>query len=435
MSIIVIFAAVLMVVLLFIGTPVPIALGFAGMTGLYALVGDGALLVAAKVFFDTLNDFILLAIPLFILMGTVLAKGGVGEKLYKLFDVFLRGIPGGVGIATICTCAVLAAMCGTSVAIAAMVGSFAISNLLKYGYSFPLSMGICVAGGALGILIPPSVPMIVYSAFCQESAGQLFMAGVVPGVLAVLLFSLYIAWSYLRQPNRVKVESTTWNEKMIALKEGVWAALIPVGIMVPLYAGIATPTEIAALGVLWSFIVSVYIYRNITYKDIIPILKEGLNGTVMVTFIICGAMLFGNAVTQLGLGRAISEFFVGSGLSSWVFIIITMFIMLALGCFLEGASIMLIMIPVILPTLLGYQLNLIWYAVIMVINIEVGLLTPPVGLNLYAVDGVAKGLGFPSTISIVIRGTWPFMALYVLCLILVAVFPQLATWIPNNMLR
>ena len=153
---IIIAAVVLMVILLFIGTPVPVALGLAGMLGLYALTGEGALLVSAKVMFDTLNDFILLAVPLFILMGTILGKGGVGEKLYHLFDAFLRQIPGGVGIATILTCAVLAAMCGTSVAIAAMVGAFAITNLTKYGYSFSLALGIVAGGGALGILIPPA---------------------------------------------------------------------------------------------------------------------------------------------------------------------------------------------------------------------------------------------------------------------------------------
>jgi len=428
-------AAILMVFLLFIGTPVTIALGVAGMTGLYALTGSGALTAAAKVTFDTMNDFVLLAVPLFILMGTVLSKGGVGEKLYKLFDAFLRQIPGGVGIATIFTCAVLAAMCGTSVAIAAMVGSFAIANLMKYGYSFHLALGICVAGGALGILIPPSVPMIVFSAFTQESAGKLFMAGIVPGVLAVIIFSIYVALTYYRQPDRKRVSPATWGERRDALKDGIWAALIPVGIMVPLYIGIATPTEIAAIGVVWSLFVSIFIYRTIKFKDILPILQESLSGIVMITFIICGAMLFGNAVTQLGLGRQISEFFMSNGFPSWIFIIITMFIMLLMGCFLEGASIMLIVLPVILPSLIGYQINLIWYAVLMVINIEVALLTPPVGLNIYAVDGVAKGLGYPSNLGIVIRGSWPFMVLYVLVMLSTIFFPALATWIPSQMLK
>ena len=188
MTSLILLAVILLIVLLLIGTPVPVALGFAGLIGLCALSGEGAIVVAAKVMFDTVNDFIFLAIPLFILMGTILGRGKIGEKLYYLFDVFLRQIPGGVGIATILTCAVLAAMIGTSVAIAAMAGSFALSNLMKYGYSFHLSLGITVAGGALGILIPPSLPMILYGAFTQESTGRLFIAGVIPGILAVILF-------------------------------------------------------------------------------------------------------------------------------------------------------------------------------------------------------------------------------------------------------
>ncbi len=432
---IVIIAAIILVVLLFIGTPVPVALGIGGIMGLYALSGNAAFLVATKVTFDTMNDFILLAVPLFILMGTVLSKGGVGEKLYNFFDVFFRAIPGGVGIATVLTCAVLAAMCGTSVAIAAMVGSFAIGNLMKCGYKFSLAMGICVGGGALGILIPPSCPMILFGSFASESTGQLFMAGVIPGIIAVVIFCIYVAVSFYRQPDRKKVVSATWAEKWQAVKEGIWAAIIPVGIIVPLYTGLATPTEIAGLGVLWSFIVGIFIYRTIRLQDIIPILREALSGTVMITFIICGAMLFGNAVTQLGLAQNISDFFVSSGFPAWGFILVSMLIILIMGAFLEGVSIMLIMIPILLPALSSYHINLIWYAVLMVINIEVALLTPPVGLNIYAVDGVAKGLGFPSTLATVIKGSWPFMVMYLLVLIMVAFFPQLALWMPSHMMK
>ncbi len=435
MTSLILLTVILLIVLLFIGTPVPVALGFAGLIGLYALSGEGALVVAAKVMFDTVNDFIFLAIPLFILMGTILGKGKIGEKLYYLFDVFLRQIPGGVGIATILTCAVLAAMIGTSVAIAAMVGSFAISNLMKYGYSFHLSLGITVAGGALGILIPPSVPMIMYGAFTQESTGRLFMAGVVPGILAVILFSIYVAWEYVRSPNKQKVVAATWSERWVAFKEGIWALIIPIGVIVPLYTGLATVTEIAALGVLWSFLIGIFIYRTIKIKDIIPILREAINNSVMVMFIICGAILFGNAVTQFGLGSAVNSFFVSNGFSPGVFMVITMVIMFIMGMFLEGASIMMIMIPILLPTLIGYKMDLIWYAVLMVINIEVGLLSPPVGLNLYAVDSVAKGLGFPSTLGAVIRGSWPFMVLYVLVLIIVGFVPSLALWLPSHLMK
>ena len=427
-----IISAILMVVMLFIGTPVAVSLGMGGMLGCYLFFGSSSFTIAAQIMGSSLESFILLAIPLFITMGVILAKSKVGEKLYDLFDVYLRHIPGGVGIATLFTCAVLAAMCGTSVAIAAMVGAFAFSNLKKYGYSLPLSLGIVAGGGALGILIPPSVPMIIYSSFSDESTGKLFISGIIPGLIAVSLFSIYTVIAYSRGKERIMAKKATWGERIKATKKGIWALLVPVGIIVPLYAGWATPTETAAIGILWALIVGLFIYKEITFKDIFPILEEGVLSSVMVLFIICGAMVFGNAATQIGLSEMISSM-ATSSLSPISFIIITILVLLVMGMFLEGASIMLIVLPIFLPTLMGFNVNLIWYAVILVIGIEVGLLTPPVGLNLYAVDGIAKSLGYPSNLTVAIKGTLPFMLLYLATQILVLIFPQLALWLPSMM--
>ncbi|RLC36395.1 MAG: C4-dicarboxylate ABC transporter permease, partial [Candidatus Nealsonbacteria bacterium] len=317
-----IISAILMVVMLFIGTPVAVSLGMGGMLGCYLFFGSSSFTIAAQIMGSSLESFILLAIPLFITMGVILAKSKVGEKLYDLFDVYLRHIPGGVGVATLFTCAVLAAMCGTSVAIAAMVGAFAFSNLKKYGYSLPLSLGIVAGGGALGILIPPSVPMIIYSSFSDESTGKLFISGIIPGLIAVSLFSIYTVIAYSRGKERIMAKKATWGERIKATKKGIWALLVPVGIIVPLYAGWATPTETAAIGILWALIVGLFIYKEITFKDIFPILEEGVLSSVMVLFIICGAMVFGNAATQIGLSEMISSM-ATSSLSPISFIIIT----------------------------------------------------------------------------------------------------------------
>jgi len=427
-----IISAILMVVMLFMGVPVAVSLGMGGMLGCYLYFGSSSFTIAAQVMGSTAESFILLAIPLFITMGIILAKSKVGEKLYGLFDVYLRHIPGGVGVATLFTCAVLAAMCGTSVAIAAMVGAFAFSNLKKYGYSLPLSMGIVAGGGALGILIPPSVPMIIYSAFSEESTGKLFISGIIPGLIAVILFSIYTAIAYSRGKERIMAKKATWGERMKATKEGIWALLVPLGIIIPLYAGWATPTETAAIGILWALIVGLFIYKEITFKDLFPILEGGVLSSVMVLFIICGAMVFGNAATQIGLSAMIETFAVSS-LSPMAFIIFAIVIILIMGMFLEGASIQLITLPIFLPALIGLKVNLIWFAVISVIGIETGLLTPPVGLNLYAVDGIAKNLGYPSNMMVAIKGTLPFMLLYLLTQILVLIFPQLALWLPLMM--
>lgn len=427
-----ILSGILMVVMLFIGVPVAVSLGVGGMLGCYFYFGSSAFTIGAQIMSSSLESFILLAVPLFITMGVILAKSKVGEKLYDLFDVYLRHIPGGVGVATLFTCAVLAAMCGTSVAIAAMVGAFAFSNLKKYGYSLPLSMGIVAGGGALGILIPPSVPMILYSSFSEQSTGKLFISGIIPGLVAVSLFSTYTVIAYSRGKERIMAKKTTWGERIKATKKGIWGLLVPVGIIIPLYAGWATPTETAAIGILWALVVGLFIYKEITFKDIFPILEEGVLSSVMVLFIICGAMVFGNAATQIGLSEMIKSFAVSS-LSPITFIIITIIIVIIMGMFLEGASIMLIVLPIFLPALMGFGVNLFWYAVILVIGIEVALLTPPVGLNLYAVDGIAKSLGYRSNLTIAIKGTFPFMLLYLVAQILVLIFPQLALWLPSMM--
>jgi len=415
MGIHVLLSLIILIVLLFTGAPVFMAMSIAGLIGIYPLFGSTSLIIASKVFLDTPNSFILLAVPLFILMGVILARGGIGEKLYAVFDTFLRHIPGGIGMATILTCAVLAAMCGTSVAIAAMVGAFAFTNLKKYGYSLPLSLGIVAAGGALGILIPPSVPMIIYSSFSGESTGKLFMAGVVPGIITVILFCSYVAWAYRKQGGNKVAKPASWGERWQSLKTG-WA----------------TPTETAALGILWALIVGIFIYRTIKWKDVMPLLKEGLSSSAMIMVIICGAMVLGNTVTQIGLSKAMADFF-ANNFSPGTFVASTILIMLFMGCFLEGASIMMISLPIFIATLRVYNLNLIWYAVIMVMSIEIGMLTPPVGLNIFAIDGVAKQLGLPSTLGIAIKGSVMFMILYLVSMILVVLMPQLALWIPLRM--
>ncbi len=424
-----------MVVLLFSGITTGLALTLGGMLGLLLLYGvQGAAITVPQVLFDALNDFVLIAIPLFVMMGVILAKGGIGGRLYDLFDALLRHIPGGVGMATILTCMVLAAMCGTSSAISAMVGAFALTNMRRLGYSLPLSIGAVVGGGALGILIPPSVSMIIFGAITGESVGKLFMAGILPGLIAVGFFCVYMFFAFRKEQAKglsTVAPPATRSEKWQALKRGYWGILIPAVIIGLLYGGVATPTEIAALGCILSLIVSMFVYRTIPLKKTLQVLKEGTNGAVMIMFIICGAILFANVVTQLGLPSMIASVYAGHSLP--FFIVTTMLMLLAAGCFLEGASMMLIFLPILFPTVLEYGYSLIVYAVIMTINMECAFLTPPVGLNLYAVDGIAKAQGLPSTVGIAIKGSWPYVVMYLAVLVLVIAFPQIALFLPTHM--
>lgn len=421
-----------MVILLFAGVPIALSLAIGGLIGLYLTFGGSALISVAQTMTGTMNSFLLLGVPLFVLMGVILGKSEIGSKIYKVFDAFLRHIPGGIAIATIITCAILSAMIGTSVAVAAMVGSFALTNLTKYGYDLPLSLGIIAAGGALGILIPPSVPMIIYAAISMESAGKLFVAGVLPGFILVALFSIYVVIISILDKNTQKASKASWKARWNVLKEGIWALIIPLGVVVPLYLGLATPTEVAVIGVIWSLIVGIFIYKTIGLRDLPGIFKDGLDSSVMVLFIICGALVFGNAATQLGLPEIITNITTGFG-NAVYFVCATILIMLILGMFVEGASILLICLPIFLPTLNILHVDLIWYAVIMVMSIEMALLTPPVGLNIYAVHGVAASMGLNSTLNMAIKGTIPFMGIYFIALLLFLFFPQLTLWLPKLM--
>ncbi|BBO81012.1 hypothetical protein DSCO28_15780 [Desulfosarcina ovata subsp. sediminis] len=421
-----------MLLLLFSGTPIAISLVTGGLTGLYLTFGESGLIAVAQTMTATMDSFLLLAVPLFILMGVILGKSEIGARIFKVFDVFLRHMPGGVAVATVITCAILSSMIGTSVAVAAMVASFALKNLSRYGYRTSVSLGILAAGGALGILIPPSVPMIVYAAISMESAGELFVSGILPGILLIVMFSIYLVVISATDQSTVKAAKASWHERWHALKEGIWALVIPFAVIIPLYLGMATPTEVAVIGVVWSLFVGCFVYRSIGLKDLLPIFSEGLNTSVMVLFVICGAMVFGNAVTQLGLPELIMDSTTGFS-GAFYFIGATILIMLILGMFVEGASILLICLPLFLPTLIRLNVSLVWYAIIMVMSIEIALLTPPVGLNIYAVDGVAKAMGIDSTLNTAIRGTLPFMAIYLFMLVLVLLFPQLVLWLPSLM--
>jgi len=426
-------SVILLMALLFVGMPIAVAMGLTGMALLYHMVGDGALLVAAKVMFDTLNDTILLAIPLFILMGAIMMKGGVGERLFELFDAFLGHVPGGVGIATVLTCAVLAAMCGSSVGIAAAVGGVAINNLAKRGYSLELSLGLPSSAGGLGILMPASVGMILYSSITDTSVAKLLMAGLIPAIIIVVLFSVYTVWAFSRSENRPLVPKKTWVERWQAFKVAIWALTIPIFLLAGIYTGIATVTEIAGVACLWSVIVCVFIYHSITWKDILPILRYGLSTATMVMFLVATAMFLGNALTQMGIPDLVKDFFVGQDIPVWAFLGITMLFLIILGTALEGASMLLMTMPVLTPILHAYNYDLIAYAVLFCINVELSLLSPPVGLTVQTVEGIAKHHGLPVTSATAWRGCLPFFFLYLAVMVLVAVFPSLALWIPSQM--
>jgi len=429
----------LMLIFLFLGVPVGVTLGICGILGLYMLKGSAAFIMAPQMLFASVNNFLLVAVPLFITMGVILGHGGkagIGGRLYKFFDAMLRHIPGGLGIATVLTCSVLAAMIGTSVAVAVMVGAFAVKNMTDYGYPITMSTGAVVGGGALGMLIPPSLPMIFYGSMTMESIGDLFMAGMIPGLIVSFLFCAYIFVKCSMKKSVVKVaKAASWKDRWDALTQSYWGLVIPSFIIIALYTGLATPTELAALGCFLSLFGCLFVHKTIKFGDILGVLRHGVRSSAMILIIIAGAVLFGSYVVQAGISEAMVRFFKDNDISLAGFLIISMLIILVMGMFLEGAAIMLISIPVLHPVCVAYGFPVIAYAVMLVINIECAMITPPVGLNLFAISGICKTEGIPATMSTLISGSWPYLVMYLSVMALVAVFPQVALWLPMHALK
>jgi len=430
---IIVTTVVLLIVFLLVGMPIGTAMGITGMGMLYYMYGDGSLMVAAKVMFDCLNDMTLMTIPLFVLMGAIMMKGGIGDEIFNFFDSLAGHLPGGAGIATVLSCAVLAAMCGSSVGIAAAIGGMAVTNLRQRGYSLELSLGLPASAGGLGILMPASVGAILYSSITDVSVAQMLVAGMVPALIIVVLFSLYTVWTFKRNPDSKPGKKYTWTERWQAFKRAFWGLTVPVLLLVGIYGGFATVTEIAAVACLWSLIITIFIYRRVTWKNLLPTFRWGLSVACMVMFLIATSLLLSNALTQMGVPALIKAFFVDNSIPVWGFLIITMLYLVVLGTALEGAAMLLLTMPVLLPVLAAYNFDLIAYGVLFMINAELSLLSPPVGLTVQTVERIARTLRLPITSATSWKGCVPFFIMYTVVLILVAFFPQLATWLPNTM--
>ena len=434
MLVIVITVAIL-VVLLFSSMPIAMAMLSAGIVGLLLYGGTDTLLISAKVLGDSLNNFLLLALPLFIVLGVIMSAGKLGEKLYKMCDVWLRKLPGGVGCAALVSCAMMAAMCGTTSTIAATIGASALPSLQRFGYRLRDSEGLIAGGGTLGTMIPPSASMIIIGALYGENVAKLFLAGVIPGIIITILFIIYNTFNFMRSHTKTELAEFTkpisWKERWQATKDGLLVLLLPASILVPLYTGIASPTEVAAIGAVAGFILVFGVYRTIGVRDILPIFRESLTISAMIGFIICGGMVFGAAITNQGLPFMLRDYFIGAGLSANFYIGMVIVVTLIMGMFVTGAPMAMILLPILLPGFRYYQIDIIWFSVIWVLLGEIGALSPPVGINVYVTHGVAKNLGYPSILGQCFRGSMPYMIILISCVGLILAVPTLATWLPS----
>ena len=416
---------VLLLVMLFLGLPVAFSLGMAGVTGMLLFMGgDGALAQLPIIGYKSLDDFVLTAVPMYILMSQILLTGKVGNDLFELANKWLRHLPGGLGVATVMACAVFAAITGSSVACAVTIGAIAIPEMLKRGYTRSLVLGTVAAGGTLGILIPPSIPMILYGAITDESIGKLFMSGVVPGVLLTVLFIAIVVYGSRNLPLD---PPAPWSERMDALKKSFWGLMLPVIVVGGIYTGVFTPTEAAAIGTVYSLIITFFVYRTLGLKDMPGILEDTIKTSCMIFAIMIGASLFGFVLTILDAPQALTTFVAEMETSRWIIFIAINILLLFLGCILESISIIFITLPILFPLITSLGFDPIWFNVVMLINLELALITPPVGMNLFVLQGISPD----SKMTQIIKGVIPFGAVMALEILLLCFFPQIATWLPS----
>ena len=408
--------------LLLAGVPVAFALG--GL-GLAMLIGGGfSPLMAPQAILSTLDGFILLAVPLFLLMSNVLLKGGVGRDLYAAVQAWVGHWPGGLAVATVLSCGLFAAISGSSVATAATIGTVAIPEMLSRGYEKKFVYGLLAAGGTLGILIPPSIPMIVYGFVTEESIIALFLAGIGPGLALVGLFIAFaMTWAWIKGMGRA--ERATWPERRRATIRALPSIALAAVVVGGIYSGAATPTEAAAVGFAAAVFITAVLLRTLTWKGMREAAVESMATTAAILLIVAGAKVFGKAITLYRIPQEISAFIADAVSGPAAFVLLVAAILVVMGLVLEALSMVLIMTPVLLPAALGFGFDPIWFGVFMVLMVEAALITPPVGLNLYVIQAVAR-----STLGDVARGALPFLALMMICVILLYAFPDLALYIP-----
>ena len=424
---------ILVFFLLFLGMPIAFALmlvGFAGIAYLTSL--EAALPVAARTVYEVSAFYPYTVIPLFIVMGGFAGSSGMTRELYGTFDKWFRKLPGGLAIATIGACAGFAAVSGSSVATAATMGTIALPEMKRFNYHPGLSTGSIAAGGTLGFLIPPSIGFIVYGMMTEQSIGKLLVAGMIPGLTLAAAYIAIIVVRVKLNPSLAPAspEPVSWREKFTALT-GIWEPLaIFLVVMGGIYLGFFTPTEAGAIGATVLFLVAL-IKRKLTGQNLVQALQEAIRISVMVLFLVAGANVFSYFLALSMIPMEVAAWVAGLQVSPYLIHAIIVIIYLFLGCFLDAISMMVLTLPVIFPIILALGFDPIWFGVIAVLMMEAGLITPPMGLNIFTVAGVAKDV----PVEEIFRGTLPFLLSIFAIVILITIFPKLAVFLPSMMLR
>jgi len=426
----VIIVAILIALLALLFTGIPIFAGLTLFGGGLLLIVQGNLGSVASIIFGELNQYLLVAIPLFAFMAHVMIRGKVVDDLYDAAYTFTRHLPGGLAVATILACTVFAAISGSSVATALTIGAVAIPQMLRYGYEPRLAYGVVAAGGTLGILIPPSGPMILYGITTDASIGGLFIAGIIPGLLMALVFMSWAVLKCSKDQAHIRRDARASGAEMLqAIRKSIWSIALPIFVLGGMYLGVFTATEAAAAGVWLALFVTIVIYRSVGWRDIWASAQDACRLSAMLFMILAGATVFSHVLTKMRVPQQIVESLVAMDVGALGFIAIMMVLVLVLGMFLESIAIILVTMPVILPAMIQLGIDPIWYGVLLVINLEIALITPPVGMNLFTIKAITGAALGP-----IIRGSLPYVVLMAAVLMLVLFVPGLALWLPQTMM-
>lgn len=407
-----------LVVFLAIGVPVGFALGLAGL-GAILTVGTGFLVQIPLTLTKSLSDVVLIAIPLFVLMGELLYKGGVGQQLFEAANAWLGRLRGGTGMSAVFAFTFFAAIVGSSMASVLTIGKIAIPAMESQGYSKRLTYGLTAVGGSLGILIPPSIPLIIYASLADVSPGRLFMAGFLPGLFIAVLLA---AWAFLKAPRTLSASPFELRRALHVTLRSLPDLLLPVVILGGIYIGIYTPTEAAAVGVVYAAVLTMVVRRTIRLRDLPAVLVAALRTNAMLLTIVVGALVFGSALTLIGLPQMLADATQAAGLPQVGVLLMFALIWGVMGCFLEVISIILITVPVFFPIAMAAGIDPIWFGIFMVINMELSVITPPVGMNLFAIKSLLPN----ETLGTITRAALPSLLVLLVGLVSLWLVPDMA---------
>jgi C4-dicarboxylate transporter, DctM subunit len=414
----------LLFALMLTGMPISISLGLTVLTFLFTMTQVPIASVALKLF-TGIENFSIMAIPFFILAGNFLTHGGVARRMIKFTTSLVGHWPGGLGLAGVVACGLFAAIAGSSVATVVAIGSIIMPAMVQHGFPKRFGAGVITTSGALGILVPPSIILVLYGVSTNTSIGSLFMAGVVPGVLLTLVLGS-LTWFIALRNGYPRMERATWAERFLAFRESIWGLLLVGIVLGGIYSGVFTPTEAAAVSAVYAFVIAVFVYKDMPLRRVPKVLLDSANMSAMLLYIITNAVLFSFLMTSENIPQAMAEWMISKQFSIWAFLLIVNIVLLLAGNVMEPTSILLIMAPILLPLVTKLGIDPIHFGILMAVNMEVGLCHPPVGLNLYVASGVAEMGITELTVAVL-----PWLIAMLIFLGVVTYIPEISLWLPR----